>query len=199
MRSMVRTADESTVAWFDRLATFWVALWLVVGAAAAVTVWQIADLGDTISSSGEALQTAGKALTDIAGVPVVGDKAGELGGQVTATSADVSASGQDVKSQLRRLAVLLGIVITLMPILPVLGLYLPARLARRREIEQIGAALAREDDVTQIDRLLAERALEHLSFSDLAQVSADPRDDISKGQTRSLADAELRRLGMVRP
>lgn len=199
MRPGVRTADESTIAWYDRLAVFWVVLWLLMGAAAMVTVWQIADIGDTISKSGEALQTAGKAFSDISGVPVIGDDAGKLGSQVTATSADVATSGQDVKGQLRRLAVMLGIVIALMPTLPVLGLYVPVRLARRREIAAISAALTRTDDVERVDRLLAERAVEHLSFAELSAVSPDPRADISSGQTRGLADAELRRLGVVRP
>ena len=199
MRVGVRTADQSTIAWWDRLAVFWVALWLLVGAAAAVTIWQIADIGDTISSSGDSLQTAGKAISGFAGVPLIGDDAAKLGSQVTTTSADVSSSGQDVKSQLRRLAVLLGVVITLMPILPILGLYVPDRLARRRELGEIDAALRREEDRAQVDGLLAQRALEYLSFADLAAVSPDPRADIARGETRGLADAELRRLGLVRP
>ena len=199
MRADIRTADQSTVAWWDRLAVFWVTLWLVVGAGVAVTVWRIADIGDTITSSGDALQTAGKAISDFAGVPVIGEDAGKLGSEVTSTSADVSSSGQDVKGQLRRLAVLLGVVISLMPTLPVLGLYLPGRLGRRREIGEIDAALRRDDDTAQVDRLLAERALEHLTFADLAAVSRDPRADIARGESRHLADAELRRLGLVRP
>ena len=106
---------------------FWVVLWIAVGMWTGVTLWQAAETGDTISSSGHALDTAGKALRGLSDVPLVGDRPRELGDEVVATASEVTERGQLVKGQLRRLSILLGVSIVLIPITPVAGFYLPAR------------------------------------------------------------------------
>ena len=52
-------SDERTVHILDRLVLFWVALWIVLGAATGITLWRAAELGDTVSSSGTTLTTVG--------------------------------------------------------------------------------------------------------------------------------------------
>lgn len=191
----VRDADETTIEWTDRLAILWVVLWLIVGILAAVTIWRIAGIGDTISTSGQALDTAGRAINRVASVPVIGDQAGELGDQVVTTSAEVSSRGQEVKGELRQLAVLLGIFLVLVPTLPVLALYLPARLRRRRELEQLRGALGERH--RDLDVLLAHRALDNLTVGELRSMSVETGGIAD--QVRPLADAELARLGLRRP
>ena len=56
-------SDERTVHILDRLVLFWVALWIVLGAATGITLWRAAELGDTVSSSGTTLTTVGTSRT----------------------------------------------------------------------------------------------------------------------------------------
>ncbi len=132
VRPTIQTADEATVRLLDGLVIFWLVLWLVVGAWSGFTIWQLSGLGDTITTSGEALQSAGEALQTVGETPVVGEGPGRLGDQVVSTAADIGVRGQEIKTQLRVLSLLLGLSIMLMPTTPVLGLYLPLRLARPR-------------------------------------------------------------------
>ncbi|MBA3989478.1 MAG: hypothetical protein H0X54_00325 [Propionibacteriales bacterium] len=199
MRATISTADESTIRVLDGLVIFWLVLWLFIGAWSAVTIWHVGDIGDTISNSGRALETAGTALTKVGSVPIIGDEAGELGNEVVTTAADVASRGQEVKGQLRQLAVMLGLSIIVMPTTPVVGMYLPLRLARRREISGIRQALAQHGGDARLDRYLAERALDHLPFTSVRSLSPDPWRDIAEGKATKLADAELERLGLRRP
>jgi len=181
------------------MVAFWLVLWLVIGAWSGYTIWQVSALGDTVTRSGQALGSAGEALQSVGEVPVVGDRPGELGDQVVDTALDLTVRGQDIKSDLRRLALLLGLSIVLMPTTPVLGLYLPLRLARRREILELRRALARHSRDPTLDRYLAERAVHALPYSTVRAISDDPWGDIRHGRSQRLADAELDRLGLRRP
>ncbi len=198
MHRSLRTADESTIRVLDGLVLFWLVFWVVLGAWSAVTIWQVSGIGDTITTSGRALDSAGTALTKVGKVPVVGDSAGALGADVSTAAADISVRGQDVKGQLRQLALMLGIAIMAMPTTPVLGFYLPLRVARRREISGLRIALAEHPDSAGLDRHLAERALANLSFTEISAITDDPWRDLDDGALRPLADAELRRLGVRR-
>lgn len=192
----IRSADERTVRLLDGLVVFWLVLWVVVGGAAGYTMWQASQLGDTVTTSGTALDSAGRALESVSNVPVVGEGPGELGRQVVATAADLVERGQEVKSQLRQLSLLLGLSIMLMPTTPVLGLYVPLRMARRREVDELRRALGRHGRNAAFDRYLAERAVHALPFTTVHAISGDPWQAIAQGRTGPLADAELQRLGI---
>jgi len=130
----LRTADEATVRLIDSLVAFWLVFWLVIGAWSGYTIWQVSGLGDTVTTSGQALNSAGEALQAVGEVPVVGESTGELGDEVVGTAADIADRGQEIKAQLRQLSLLLGLSIALMPTTPVIWLYLPAR---RREVDRL--------------------------------------------------------------
>lgn len=195
----IRTADPTTLRLLDALAAFWCALWLVVGVWTGWTVWQTSQLGDTVTSSGTAITSTGDALKAVGKVPVVGDRPTELGEELTATGADIADRGQRVESQLRQLAVLLGLAIALAPSTPLAGLYLPLRLARRREAAELREAVRRHGTDPAFERHLAEQALRHLSYDDAHALVGDPRAAIADGRAGPLADAELARLGVARP
>jgi len=199
----VRSADEPTLRLFDAALVAWMTLWLVIGVATGVTLWQAADVGDTLGRAGTAIGSAGTALTDLADIPLVGERPAELGAEASATGADITARGPEVKAELRRLAVLLTIAIALIPTTPVLGLYVPLRLARRREVRDLRRSVqatargsARDPD---LDAYLAHRAVRALPYADVRRVldAAGPTDPRSRDQL--LADAELARLGIRRP
>lgn len=109
------TAGQSTVRLLDSLLLLWTVFWVVVGVWTGITLWQFSELGDTVSSTGEAVTSTGEALEGLGAVPVIGEGPGELGTEITAAGADVVARGQEAQSQLRQLAVLLGLAIALMP------------------------------------------------------------------------------------
>ncbi len=199
MALSVRTADEPTIRLLDGLLLGWVALWIVVGVLSGVTMWQLSELGDTVSTSGSAIGSAGRALESLGDIPVIGDRPAEVGRETSVAAADIEARGVQVKGQLRQLSILLGLAITFIPITPVAGLYLPLRISRRREVTNLRQALRDHPDDEGLDRYLATRALEMLPYSEvhrLVEESEDPHSSNAAGRTRRLADAELTRLGL---
>lgn len=106
-------------------------------------MWQAAEVGDTVTTSGHAITSTGDALQAVGRVPVVGERPTELGEELVTTGADIADRGQEVRSQLRQLAILLGLAIALSPSTAIAGVYLPVRLARRREA--VTSATARTD------------------------------------------------------
>lgn len=199
MSPAIRAADESTVRLLDGMVICWLVLWLLVGVLTGYATWQLSGLGDTVASSGEALDSTGSALQALEAVPVVGERTSELGGQVAETADEVSASGVDLTSRLQVLSVLLGLSIVTIPTTPVLGLYAPLRWARRREVADLRRALANEAESPRLERHLAMRALTTMPYAEVSRISADPWHDIAAGNTRALAAAEMRRLGLQPP
>ncbi len=195
----VRAADDTSVRRLDGLVLFWLVLWVVIGGWTGYTLWQLSDLGDTVSISGHAIGSTGEALQSLGGVPVVGDRTSKLGGEVVSAGNDIAQRGQAVRSEGRQLAILLGLAIALLPATTVLGLYLPMRAARRRDVAEARRLVSTSTDRAVADRHLAERAVRRLPFAAVQQVEADPWRALAEGRTRALADAELSRLGVQRP
>lgn len=210
MRWTMRAADSRTVHTWDGLVLFWAVLWAVVGVWTGVALWHASSAGDTISSSGRAIHTVGTSLAGLADIPVVGDKPGEIGSQAAQTGLAIADRGQAVKGQLRQLAILLGIAIVAIPVSPVLGVYLPFRLARRREIEGIRRGLGRRGLDPALEEYLANRARGNLPFDVVEPILAGDGAGPSAGAgggagagdgggdvRRRLAEAELARLGIA--
>lgn len=197
MRPSIRAADTSTLRLLDSVVVAWVVLWVVVGGWSGFTIWQVSDLGETITTSGDALHSAGTAMESVGSLPVVGERTAELGREVVVAAVDISARGHDVTSQLRQLALLLGLSIAIMPTTPVLGVYLPLRLGRRREDADLRRLLEIHGRDPVVDRYLAERALRSMPFADIRAISPDPWADLAQGRVEALADAELNRVGLT--
>ncbi len=191
-------SDQRALRNLDRLVVFWVVLWVVLGVATGVTLWRASDLGDTVSSSGRTLGTVGSSLSDLSDIPLVPERPGEIGKEVQASAADITTRGEEVKRELRLLGVLLGISIVGIPVTPVVGLYLPLRLRRAREVKRLRRTLRDHDDDRGLDRWLAHRARAALYYDEVAQIAAAADGD-PRREDRALADAELKRLGLRRP
>jgi hypothetical protein len=99
----------------------------------------------------------------------------------------------------RGLAVLLGIVVALGPASPVLVAYLPRRLAWRREVREVRAALDSPATHEAAVEQLARRAVHNLGLHQLLAITPDPEGDLVAGRCRPLARAELERLGLSMP
>ena len=170
----IRTSDASTLRLLDAVVAFWLVLWLVVGGWSGYIMWNLSDLGDTVTSTGESIHSAGRALESLGGVPLVGERPLELGKQTSATGIEIADRGAQVKSQMRQLSLLLGLAIALMPITPVVGVYLPQRLSRRRDLTQLRSALRESGPTEPLDRYLAERAIRTLPYSTVHALVGDP-------------------------
>ncbi len=193
-QSWLRDADS--VRTWDGVVAFWVVFWLVVGALAAWQIWNLGALSTGVVDSGRALGTAGKALQDISGLPVIGERTGQLGQQVVTSGASIVAGGQEAATSTRVLAILLGVTIALGPLGPVLFVYLPGRLAWRAEVAQIVSLLGEPTRRDAVLAQLARRSLTNLTVAQVLAITSEPEADLAAGRHHRLAAAELRRLGL---
>lgn len=113
------------------LVGLWCALWLVVGVWTGYEVWQLSTLSRTVADSGRALDEAGAALQSLGSVPVVGDTTEEVGTQVRGNAEEIVRSAGQAQESVRRLSVLLGLTISVVPTVPVVvGYRLVTRTSR---------------------------------------------------------------------
>lgn len=175
----------------------WALVWVVVGVVTGLEVKKLTEVSDSLVQSGEALDTAGAALQEVGRLPLIGDASERFGNDVRATAKDVHAAGLSSRETVQSVSVLLGAALVLIPIVPVLGLYLPLRISLARQRRAVGRALDRIDQHPRLEEFLAHRAVQHLPYDSLTQVSTDPWTDLQRGSYRHLANAELARLGLT--
>lgn len=175
----------------------WVVVWIVVGVATGLQVKKLTEVSDSLVQSGEALDTAGVALEGVGRLPLIGEASERFGNEVRATAEEVRAAGVSSRDTVRSVSVLLGAALVLIPIVPVIGLYVPLRVSLARQKRAVGRALEHIDQHPQLEEFLAHRAVQHLPYDTLRQVSTDPWEDLQRGSYRHLANAELTRLGLT--
>jgi hypothetical protein len=83
-----------------------------------------------------------------------------------------------------------------MPSLPLLALYLPARVGRVHEARAVESARDSAAGDPGFEELLARRAAYTLSYRQLGEITAEPWSDLAAGRFERLARAELERLGL---
>jgi hypothetical protein len=198
MAELIRRADAATLNVIDGIVLFWLLLWTAVGVWVGLSLWGLAAIGDTLVQSGRTLDSAGEVLQDAGGLPLVGRWPEQLGDQVRATAAEIVGTGRDTSAYGRRLAVLLAVTVGTAPVVPVLAPYLPARVARRREVTALRRLLRDPARRSMTDFYLAHRAVDLVPLHRLQQVTDDPWRDLTEGHPEVLAEAELRRLGLRR-
>ena len=115
---------------------FWCALWLLVGVWVGYEVWQLSALAESVADSVRAMSAAGTALESLGGVPVVGETTGQLGQRVSANGGDIVESAGTAQVSIRRLSVLLGLTIALVPSVPVIVVH--RTLGRRGVTSAVG-------------------------------------------------------------
>ncbi len=116
----------------DVLVATWVVLWVVLGFAIAAEVRGPRELSVTVTRVGVAVQQTGDALKSISSVPLIGDRVGAAVTDIDAAGASAVRSGRSSRESIRSLAWMLGLFVAVMPALPLLLLYLPARVGARR-------------------------------------------------------------------
>lgn len=191
--------DPTAIRFWDAVTLFWIVLWLVIGAATGYQIWQLRGLSASTVDAGNALRTAGRALQDLGGIPLIGSRTGALGDQVSATAGQVVASGQSAGQSIRGLSVLIGIAVALAPIGPILLIHLPRRRALSREIADLTETLRTHGTDQTVLAHLAYRAMSSHGLSELRRITPDPAADLAAGRYTDLAAAELSRFGLSLP
>jgi len=198
MHASTQLFSARTVRWLD----VGVAVWIVVWGALGVLIWHDikaqAQLSADVIKIGTAVKETGEALAVVGGLPLVGDRIGEFAGKIETVGAEVEASGQESRDGIVRTAVVAGLGVGILPAALVLLLYLPARIRWRRFVGAVAAALPGALGTPAFEQYLARQAVAALPWDELRAISADPWGDISRGDFRALADAELDRLGLRR-
>jgi hypothetical protein len=180
----------------DAAVVLWVVAWIAIGVAVGATMSQLGDLTGAFREVGGAISGVGETLGAIQ-VPLLGGPLERASDAVTTAGRDVSARGDAVRSEIDRASILLGATVALGPILIALLPYLPSRLARARETDDLRRLVAEGGAAPELESLLAERALRSLPYDRLRAVGPRPWED-DLVTRRALAEEELARLD-VRP
>jgi hypothetical protein len=175
----------------DVVVALWMAWWLVAGIVVGHEVRRLASVPETAGQLGHAVIDVGDAVR---GVPLIG---GQIGGSVHTAGQDAVDTAKAAAAQTRRVGLLIGAAIALIPNLPLILFYLPGRLAAERERQALRRALA-AGPRDHVEEILARRAIAHVPYYRLRRFSPDPIADLHAGRNAALAAAELERLGMRR-
>ncbi len=183
-----------------------VAFWAVAWAAAGWTVYRVVEalqsVSDGIAGTGHTLNTWIEAFRGAVpgGIPGLSGFFGSVASTLERDSGDqLIALGAQAHGAVDTLALVLGLITALPPILIVVGAYVAWRW---RDAREMGAALLfvrsaeRTGRLEEARALLAYRALAQLSFGQLMRASADPVGDVLGRRYDALAGAMLRRAGL---
>jgi len=181
----------------DVLLAAWVVVWVVAGVAVAREVRGLAQYSESARRAGLATERAGTLLETLSGLPIVGEQLREPAAAVREAGASTVEAAERGRERAESAATLLGVAIAVIPSLPLLLLYLPARALLERDRRMLRDAL-RAGPNAALDELLATRAVARLPYRRLRAVSADPTADLAEGRHARLAEAELERLGLRR-
>jgi hypothetical protein len=187
--SRSRVPPRRSQALTDVILLSWAVLWIAVGIAVANEVRGLAEISGTVGEVGQAMITVGETIQSL---PLIG---GDAGDDISAAGRDAVTSARGARESAEAVSTLLGLSIALIPSLPVLVLYVPNRIAGARERRELARAVASGRD-PWVDEVLARRALVHLPYRRLRQISDDPVADLRAGRVEALATAELEWFGV---
>jgi hypothetical protein len=179
----------------------WVALWTVIGARIHDTISGFAEAGRILRGGGQNIQGAGAQLGDaLGGLPLVGAGIDDLTTQTFATAGEPFIYvGGELESLLLFIARLLGVLVVAVFLVPWLVKYVPWRAKRLATVRAAHRAIRRAPvDVSDaaMQRSLATRALNRLSYPELLEHTSDPFGDFAAGRYDRLVKAELASVGL---
>jgi hypothetical protein len=121
--------DPRTRRRLDLILVVWTAAWIAVG----VFVWHevrgLRPLADTVGVAGRSLDDTASALRGFAAIPLVGSSLRRVAADASATAASARVSARRGRRSVDRLAIILGVAVPAVAILPPLLGY---SLFRRR-------------------------------------------------------------------
>ena len=183
----------------DLLAVVWVVVWVRIGVAVHDTVMALRAPADELHDAGAGFSgTMQDASRTMARVPVVGDQLHGPFDRAASTGAGIADAGGRLGVAFAHLALVLGWVTALTPIVLVIGTWLVLRWRFVRRASAASRLVGAEDDLD----LFALRAMSRQPLPRLAAVSADPVGAWRSGDRsviRALAALELRAAGLRAP
>jgi hypothetical protein len=185
-------------AMLDAALVLWVAVWIYLGVSIGEQVNGLRQLSSTVTKVGVAVRTTGDAVSGLGSVPFVGGQIKDAGAQVKSAGESAIQSGRQSRNSVSSLSWMLALAIAVIPSVPVLGFYLPLRIAAVRERRVARRLAERCWDDPDFRRVLAERALVTLPYRRLAKLVPNPWDEFESGRLDALARAELARLGVTK-
>ena len=194
----MRLPSGRAVRILDTALVVWVAGCIVLALYVARSVDGLTELSRSVVAAGNVLDETGVALEALEEIPFVGDRVGRVSERARLAAASTRASGRSSRESIEDLSLLLGLAVALVPTVPVLALYGPARASWLREKRAVRRALRAGRADTTLDHVLARRALQNVPYPVLRTVTSDPGADLDAGRVRGLADLELKRLGLRR-
>lgn len=179
----------------------WVALWAVVGARINDTISAFAEAGRVLQTGGQNIQGAGVTLGEaFRGVPLIGEGADDLATGAFATAGEPFIFvGQELESLLILIARVLALLVVGVMVIPWLSRYVPWRAGRLATVRAAHRAIRRAPvhvSPEAMQRALATRAINRLSYPELLEHSPDPFGDFAAGRFDRLARAELASVGL---
>jgi hypothetical protein len=184
------------------LATWaWVALWVVIGLRIHDAISAFAEAGRVLQGGGRNIQGAGAQLGDaLNGLPVIGGGIDTLATGVFDTAgAPIVQAGQELEALLIFVARLLALLVVAVMLVPWLARYLPWRAERLATVRAAHRAIRRapvDVSTAMMQRALATRALNRLTYPELLEYTSDPFGDYAAGHYGRLAKAELASVGL---
>lgn len=178
----------------DAAVAIWTILWIRAGMGLHDLVARLTEPGEAIEQAGGRFAGNLAEVADtIGGVPVVG---GALRAPFS-TAADagrlLESAGRSQQEAVMTLALWLGIVVAVIPILLVVFTWLPRRV---RWVRDATVAAGLRDAAVDL-RLFAYRAVANRSLRQLRAATADPGRALAEGDFAVLAALELRSLGLA--
>lgn len=183
----------------DLAVVAWVALWVYVGRFVHGEVLRLAAPGERLQDAGSGFAGRMSAAGDrVDNLPLIDDRLAQPLREVSGVGTEIEDAGRDLVAAVERLAMIVGWLTALVPILLVVTVWLWLRL---RFAIRASAAQRFIDDASDLD-LFALRAIARQPVRALARVSHDPVGDWRAGDRRTihaLALLELREVGLRPP
>jgi hypothetical protein len=190
----------------EQLADAATAAWVIVWTMVAVSLFQVVEgfgaAGRTIRDGGEGLVQSGRDLgAALAGIPVVGEGLRGVAERAFAgAGAPMTMFGLDLEQLIATLAATLALLVLAVPLIPWLSRYVPWRWARLRALRAghraIRVAPAPDLGTSDVQQVLALRAVARLDYAELLDFTPDPIGDWVAGRHDRLAQAELASVGL---
>jgi hypothetical protein len=171
----------------------WTAAWVAAGAALYRLVEKLAVPGERVEQAGSSFAgDIAEIQQKVGRLPVVGGELQDPFGRLAGVGRTLAAAGVTQQEVVHQLALWLGVVVAVVPIVALLLVWLPRRISWAREA---GAASRLRMDGADLE-LFAIRAVANRPLRDLHRVTPDPAGDLRAGEYQALADLELRALGL---
>ena len=192
---MLSRMTHQRIVALDFLVIAWVLFCLMLGMAVTKRINHLGALGDGLVSAGDSVSGVGDWISGLQDIPLIGGSIGTVADKVDALGASTAQQGRNGKEAVWKAALGIGLLLTLLPTLPILAVWIPVRVGIERERASLRVSL--KENEPGVWEFLALQAADDMSFQELRKISADPWEDIRQGRYEALARVEIDRLGLA--